>query len=56
MRKVVTSSDIFVELVVPIDSLRQIKLDLSKLGVNEKFIYPDIEGVARFVQWYSLEK
>ena len=44
------------ELQIPFINVLDIRNELSKLGINGKSIWPDIEGVIKYVQWYMLEK
>ncbi|MBC8204830.1 FRG domain-containing protein [bacterium] len=44
------------EIIIPYQSVGNIRDDLNKLGVNGKSIWPDIDGIVKYINWFYLEK
>jgi hypothetical protein len=44
------------EIIIPRQYVSRIRSELNRLGVNGKSIWPDIEGVIKYTQWFVLEK
>ena len=47
---------IFAEILIPNKNVAGIRSELSKLGINGKSIWPDIDGVVKYIEWFFSEK
>jgi len=47
---------IFAEIQIPYKNVVGIRGELSKLGINGKSIWPDIDGVVKYIEWFFSEK
>lgn len=50
-----TSSDI-VKFIIPNDARKPIKKALSKIGVDRASMFPDLDGIARHVDWLRTDE
>ena len=49
------SGELLDEIQIPNQHVVRIRSELNKLGVNGKSIWPDIEGVVKYIQWFVSE-
>jgi len=50
------TDQIFTEVRIPHENVASIRSELSKLGINGKSIWPDIDGVIKYIEWFYSEK
>lgn len=41
--------------VIPNEARSNIKKDLHKMGVNSSTVYPDLDGIAKYIKWWRTE-
>ena len=41
---------VLTHIIIPNDAKKQILSQLDELGVNEKFIYPGLDGVGKYIK------
>ncbi len=44
------------KILIHYDIRKQIKKNLNRLGINAGLIYPDLDGVARYIKWLQSDK
>lgn len=44
------------KLIIPNDKRRSIKRELSRLGINASSLFPDLDGIARHVDWLRTDE
>ncbi len=49
-------SDKLKKFIIPKNQKAKIKYELVKLGINKSVLFPDIDGLASFINWVSFNK
>lgn len=44
------------KIVIPADSKEEILFDLNFYGFNESTLFPDLDGLSRFLNWWSMDE
>jgi len=45
-----------IKMIVPRDWKQTIRLELNKLGINSRTLFPDLSGLSDFIAWKSVER
>ena len=40
-----------IKIIIPFSKKKEIKFDLDKLGVNRRTLFPDLDGLAKYICW-----
>jgi len=44
------------EVIIPQDAIKNIRFELSRLGVDSKSIWPDFTSIVKYIQWFMSER